>query len=343
MFEAIATPKGPNWTLRVALFVIVCVIVMAVTSLWRIVAMPLKSYDGELPPLSLQQGDAAIELSKHVRVLSEDIGERSMPRPGSLQRTVDYLRTTLSQSGYAPIEQTYVLNGQTLSNIQADLAGSESSAPMVIVGAHYDSVAGTIGANDNGSGIAATLELARVLYGKRFRRTIRFVFFVNEEPPYFQTNEMGSLVYARQLRQSGAKVHAMLSLETIGFYSDTPRSQKYPPVLSWFYPDRGNFVGFVGNTESRDLVRQAIRTFRQNTRFPSEGIAAPVGWPGIGWSDHWSFWRQNYPALMVTDTAIFRYPYYHTPSDRIDKIDFNRMARVVNGIQYVVVSLADEP
>ena len=343
MFESIATPKGSNWILRVTLFVIACLVMFAVTSLWRIIEMPLKSFKGELPPLTPGQTQTSAELSKHVRVLSEDIGERNIPQPGSLHRTAEYLRSSLSQLGYTPVEQTYSLGGQSITNIQADLAGTENSAAMVIVGAHYDSVAGTVGANDNGSGIAATLELARLLSGKKFRRTIRFVFFVNEEPPYFQTDGMGSLVYARQLRQSGAKVQAMLSLETIGFYSDAPHSQKYPPVLSWFYPDRGNFIGFVGNTESRDLVRKAIRIFRQHASFPSEGIAAPEGWPGIGWSDHWSFWQENYPAIMITDTAVFRYPYYHTLSDSIDKIDFDRMARVVEGVQHVAVSLADEP
>ncbi len=343
MFEAITTPKGPNWILRVTLFVIACLVMFAAISFWRIIGMPLNSFKGDLPPLSPGQTLTSVELSRHVRVLSHDIGERNVPQQESLQRTIEYLSSSLSKFGYTPIEQTYSLGGRRLSNVQADLDGTENAAPMLIVGAHYDSVTGTVGANDNGSGVAATLELARLLSGKKFRRTIRFVFFVNEEPPYFQTDDMGSLVYARQLRQSGAKVQAMLSLETIGFYSDSPHSQKYPPVLSWFYPDQGDFIGFVGNTESRSLVRKAIRIFRENTAFPSEGIAAPAGWPGIGWSDHWSFWQQNYPAIMITDTAVFRYPYYHTATDTIDKIDFNRMARAVEGVQHVVVSLADEP
>ncbi len=143
----------------------------------------------------------------------------------------------------------------------------------------------------------------------KFRRTVRFVLFVNEEPPYFQTAEMGSTVYAHELRQEGVPVSAMLSLETIGFYSDDQGSQKYPGALSLFYPRKGNFIAFVGNTDSRALVRESIRGFRGSTRFPSEGIAAPGDWPGIGWSDQWSFWQEGYPGVMVTDTAPLRYPY----------------------------------
>ena len=170
------------------------------------------------------------------------------------------------------------------------------------------------------------------------------MFFVNEEPPHFQTESMGSLVYARELRQSGIPVSAMISLETIGYYFDASGSQKYPALLlSLFYPDRGNFIGFVGNSESRDLVRRAIRSFRASAQFPSEAVAAPASLPGVGWSDQWSFWQQGYPAIMITDTAAFRYPYYHTPLDTIDKIDFEKMARVVDGVRSVVVSLADEP
>jgi hypothetical protein len=169
------------------------------------------------------------------------------------------------------------------------------------------------------------------------------LLFVNEEPPNFQTANMGSWVYARQLRQGGVPVSAMLSLETIGFYSDESGSQKYPPPLSYFYPDKGNFIAIVGNTNSRTLVRESIRNFRESTRFPSEGIAAPENWLGIGWSDQWSFWQEGYPGIMVTDTALFRYPAYHTPADTVDKVNFDRAARVVEGIGNVVEDLANKP
>ena len=212
----------------------------------------------------------------------------------------------------------------------------------VIVGAHYDSVSGTVGANDNATGVAATLELARWLQGSHLRRTIRFVFFVNEEPPYFQTGQMGSRVYARKLKHDGVPVSAMISLETIGYYSDAPGSQKYPPLLNLLYPSHGDFIAFVGNSKSRDVVRRATRAFRESAKFPSEGIAAPANWPGIGWSDQWSFWQEGWPGIMVTVPLHFGIPYYHTSFDTADKVDFDRMARVVDGLRNVVASLADE-
>ena len=230
-----------------------------------------------------------------------------------------------------------------MSNLEAILVGTDTPSENFVVGAHYDSVAGPVGADDNATGVAAVLELARQFKTARLRGTVRFLFFVNEEPPYFQTENMGSTVYARKLRSQGIRVSAMISLETIGFYSDAIGSQKYPPVLGLFYPKRGNFIGFVGNPESRDLVRKTIRRFRESTHFPSEGVAAPEEWPGVGWSDQWSFWREHCPGIMVADTALFRYPYYHTPLDTVDKIDCEMMARVVGGVRRVIEMLANEP
>lgn len=304
--------------------------------------MPLKSYHGPLQPLSGEEGETAAQSSADVKHLSQMIGERSLSRPGSLNAVIDYLHESLQQAGYEVTEQTYSVAGHEVKNLDVSLVGSDAADGVVIVGAHYDSVARTVGADDNATGVAATLALARLLRGSKFRRTVRFVFFVNEEPPYFQTDAMGSLAYARQLKHDRVPVHAMISLEMLGFYSDAPGSQKYPPVLGLLYPSRGDFIGFVGNPESRDLLRRCIRRFRESTNFPSEGVAAPANWPGIGWSDHWSFWQEQYPAIMVTDTAIFRNPYYHTPRDTADRLDFAKMARVVGGVRSVVESLATE-
>jgi hypothetical protein len=266
-----------------------------------------------------------------------------MESGGSLGKTVDYIRETLEGAGYAVVDHSYSVGGQPVHNLEAILVGTAPESSSVVVAAHYDSLAGTVGANDNATGSAATLRLAQLLKGSRPRRTVRFLFFVNEEPPYFQTENMGSRVYAHELRRDGVRVAAMISLETIGFYSDVPGSQKYPPVLGLFYPKRGNFIGFVGNSESRDLVRLCIREFRESTRFPSEGVAAPGGWPGVGWSDQWSFWQENYPAIMITDTAVFRYPYYHTSHDTFEELDFEKAARVVDGVHRVVDTLANAP
>jgi Zn-dependent M28 family amino/carboxypeptidase len=282
-------------------------------------------------------------LLAEVTHLSVNIGERGLLRPQSLQVTTDYLSSCLRGEGYTVVEHPYSVQGRAVKNIEATLAGTDSSLGQVILGAHYDSVAGTVGANDNGTGVAAVLEIARLMRQMRLKRTVRFVLFVNEEPPYFQTSSMGSRVYAHQLRQDGVPVSAMLSLETIGFYSDEPGSQDYPPVLSLFYPSKGNFIAFVGNTDSRGLVRESVHDFRESTRFPSEGIAAPGNWLGIGWSDQWSFWQEGYPGIMVTDTALFRYHDYHTPSDTVDKVNFDKAARVVEGVGKLVEELANKP
>lgn len=342
MFESISTPTDPNWKLRIALAVVIAALGAGGVSILRMTQMPLKSYKGPLPALSSAQIELATRLSEHVRDLSETVGVRNVDPVGSLEKTEDYLRENLVQAGYTVNDQSYTVEGGTVRNLEVELVGSSSTAGIIVVGAHYDSVAGTFGADDNATGVAATLELARLLKPSRPRRTIRFVFFVNEEPPYFQTDEMGSLVYAHKLRRDAVQVSAMISLEMLGYYSDAPRSQKYPPLFSVLYPSRGDFIAFVGNTESRDLVRDATRRFRESTRFPSEGVAAPSNLPGVGWSDHWSFWQQGYPAIMITDTALFRNPYYHTFQDTAERLDFNKMARVVEGIRSVVETLADK-
>ena len=188
--------------------------------------------------------------------------------------------------------------------------------------------------------MAGVLELARSFAGKPASRTIRFVFFGTEEPPSFPTGAMGSRHYADAARARGDRIVAMLSIESIGYYSTEPGSQRYPFPLNLLYPDVGDFIGFVSNLKSGPLVRRAIATFRSAVPFPTQGAAVPSWVPGVWWSDHWSFWRQGYQAIMITDTAPFRNPFYHTSQDTPDKLDYGRMARVVDGLEAVVSDLA---
>lgn len=343
MFESVSIAERPNWKLRITFVAVTLALIAGVLWLFQMTYMPLKSYAGPLPSMSHEQEELRERLSAHVKYLSVTIGERNIRRAGSLQKTVEYISDNLQSGGYSPTEQSYSLNGQSVSNIEAVLVGTETTKGTVIVGAHYDSVVGTVGADDNASGVAAVVELARRLQGSKLRRSVRFLFFVNEEPPYFQTENMGSVVYARELRHQDAQVSAMISLEMLGFYSDAQGSQRYPPVLGLFYPNRGDFIAFVGNTESRDLVRRSVRSFRETTCFPSEGLAAPADWPGVGWSDQWAFWQKSFPAIMITDTALFRSPHYHTPSDTTEKVDFEKAARVVDGVGRLIETLANEP
>ena len=302
--------------------------------------MPKSSYTGPFQPLSEDEVQVRDRLEKHVSMLAGEIGERNMRHPQGLEASLDYIEKILRDLGYQVEMQEYKVEDKPVANLEAERIGTSLAGEIVVVGAHYDSVFGTPGANDNASGVAGLLEIARLLATEELSRTVRFVAFVNEEPPFFLTGDMGSRVYASRSRRRGEDIVAMLSIETIGYYSEVSGSQHYPFPFSYFYPTTANFIGFVGNFSSRRLVRRAIGTFREHTRFPSEGLAAPEWVTGVGWSDHWSFWQEGYPAIMVTDTALFRYDHYHTPQDTPEKLDYARTARVVSGLTRVVADLA---
>jgi len=301
--------------------------------------MPGKSHSGQLPPLTVEEQHLSERLRADVTMLAGTIGERNTNRYLQLQQSASYIGDRFRQLGYAVREEPYTANNMQVMNIEVELKGARKPDEIVVIGAHYDSPPESPGANDNASGVAALLELALQFKDAKSERTVRFVAFVNEEPPWFQTDQMGSRVYAANAGNRGEKIVAMLALETIGYYSDKPGSQQYPPPFSYFYPDTGNFIAFVGNLPSRSLLHTSIRTFRETTGFPSDGVAAPEFIKGIGWSDQWSFWQEGYPAIMITDTAPFRYPHYHEMTDTPDKLDYGRMARVVAGIGRVVEGL----
>src|SRR5215475_420253 len=306
-------------------------------------SMPGRSYAGALQPLHADEIVLRDRLRQHVRMLAGDIGERQLWRPAALERTAQYIEAIWQAQSYQVARQSVVADGKTVYNLETEFSGGPRRDEIVVVGGHYDSVRGSPGANDNATGTAAVLELARLLAGQQLARTVRFVAFVNEEAPFFQTDAMGSWVYARRSRARDERVVAMLSIETIGFYSDAVGSQHYPFPFGLFYPRTGNFIGFVGNIASRALVRRSIAAFRQYIPFPSEGVAAPGWMTGIGWSDHWAFWQEGYPGVMVTDTALFRYAPYHTREDTPDRVNYDSMARVVAGLAWVVTVLADVP
>jgi hypothetical protein len=340
MLAAMQTTGAGAWVGRlIGLGLVLLVAFLAVLYCTR---MPGRSYAGPLEPLTEREQAARDELREHVGVLAGKIGERNLIRVRALRAAADYLRASLAGMGYDVREHAFRVQGEAVRNLEVEVKGSARPEEIVLVGAHYDSVIGAPGANDNASGVAALLALARWARGREFPRTVRFVAFVNEEPPFFQSQAMGSRVYAREAKRRGDKIVAMISLETIGCYLDAPGSQSYPAPFSFFYPRTGNFIAFVGNVGSRALVHRVISTFRQTTKFPSEGVAAPAWIPGIGWSDQWSFWQEGYEGVMVTDTALFRYPEYHTESDLPERLDYERMARVVTGLEHVLGALANE-
>ena len=279
-------------------------------------------------------------LMNHVGVLGSTIGERNLHRPRALRAAAEYIRQVWTAQGLVVSEETYEVAGQPCANLVAELKGSDRAREIVVVGAHYDSVFGSPGANDNGTGVALLLEMSLALKQESLSRPVRFVAFVNEEPPYFLTEQMGSRVHARLARRRGEDIVAMLSLETLGYYADARGTQSYPPPLGFLYPSTGNFLGVVGNLPSRRLVVEFLRHFTSVSDFRVEAIAAFEWIPGITWSDHWSFWKEGYPALMLTDTAPFRYPEYHGSRDLPEQINAREFARAAHGIIHAVRRLA---
>ncbi len=304
--------------------------------------MPEHSAVGDLPPLGEAERELEGRLRAHVHTLAGDIGERNVFRPDRLEEAAQYLETTLENLGHHVESQAFESRGVPVRNLEVVRPGRSLPDEIVVVGAHYDSVLGCPGANDNGSGVAAVIELSRLLAARELSRTVRFVLFVNEEPPFFQTGDMGSLHYARRAKERGEHIVAMFSLETMGCFTDAEGSQSYPFPFSFFYPSRGNFIAFVGNLSSQRLLRRAVESFRLHASIPSEGAAVPGGITGVGWSDHWAFWQHGYPGVMVTDTAPFRYEHYHTPLDTPDRVRYGPLARVVAGLEQVIVDLASE-
>ena len=306
--------------------------------LWYMVRVPGVSYSGALRPLRVEEQVVAANLQRHVAAIASR--EHNLWRRSALEEAAQYIERALAGAGYAVVRQPISTELGEVRNIEVEVPGAERAREIVLIGAHYDSVVGAPGANDNGSGVAAMLELARLSARAKPARTLRFVAFVNEEPPFFYSEEMGSRYYARRSKERDERIVAMLSLETIGYYSDRPGSQRYPFPLGLFYPSTGNFIAFVSNLSSRALLHEAIASFRRHAEVASEAVAAPAFLPGVDWSDQRSFWKEGYPALMVTDTAPYRYPHYHTLQDTPDKVDCERLARVVTGLHKMLGKLA---
>ncbi len=342
-----AESKSRNFNLYragglVLLFFLIIGIFLTMGATDYFMKMPGKSYAGPFLPLSKEETVVRNNLSNHIYTLAGHIGDRNLWKHKELEKAAAYIKEDFEKVGYKATFEEFIARDHAVKNIVAEKKGQSQPDEIILIGAHYDSVKGCPGANDNASGVAALLETARLLRNQDLAKTVRFVAFVNEEPPFFLSDAMGSRVHAKRARRMGEKIIAMFSLETIGYYSDKSGSQNYPFPFSLFYPDMGNFIAFVGNIGSRKLVHQAIASFRRHAHFPSEGVAAPGWMTGIGWSDQWSFWREGFKAVMITDTALFRYRYYHTLADTPDKISYDRMARLVSGIASMAADLAGE-
>ena len=304
------------------------------------IVIPRQPFVGPLPELTDVEHCMAARLATHVRAVASR--PHNIDHYPALEAAARYIETTLTGIGYVPTAQRYVVAGREVRNIEVVIAGPDAGphTPTIVVGAHYDSPDDSPGANDNGTGVAALIEIARGLRGLDPRaHRLRLVFFVNEEHPYGKTPDMGSWRHARSLEDAGERVRGMIALETLGYFSDAPGSQQFPFPFGYVYPHVGNFVAFVGLPGSRRFLHQAIGAFRRETSFPSIGGVAPGFLEGIDLSDHWAYHQFAIPALMITDTAPFRNPYYHQRHDLPDTVDYESLARITGGLERMVRAL----
>ncbi len=301
----------------------------------RLIVWPTKPDNAMVSGSSSRRGELLVSqerLKAHVDRLAGVIGERHVFRIAALDAARAYIEAEWNAQGYPVTHQWYEAAGQRCANLEISRPGAARQAEILLLGAHYDTVPGSPGANDNGSGIAALIEISRLFMGVQPEMTVRFVAFVNEEPPFFASQMQGSMVYARAARKRRDNITLMAALETIGFYSDRPGSQRYPPLFRMFYPSQGDFIGIVSDLPSRRLMRRLVDAFKANTDFPVQHAATLRFVPGVSWSDHYSFWRHGYRAVMITDTAFYRYPYYHTQWDSPDRLAYPAFARATDGL-----------
>jgi Zn-dependent M28 family amino/carboxypeptidase len=293
-----------------------------------------------LPINKLEAGVLKENLRRHIQVLSFDIGERNLFKYENLEKAARYIKQELESLGYHLEEQVYSIGGKPYRNLIATKKGINKKDKIIIVCAHYDSVWGSPGADDNASAVAGLLELARLLCQDNLNKTIKFIAFTNEEPPIFMSHDMGSLRYAKEARRKKENIEAVLCLESLGFYSEKKNSQSYPLGLNFFYPDKGNFIGITSNFSSAPLLKKIVKEFKNNSSLPIEYLIAPIFFaPAISFSDNWSFWRFGYKAVMITDTAFYRNPYYHTAEDTPDKLNYASITEVIEELYPVLLEL----
>lgn len=327
-------------TLYLQLTILLCII-GTIAFVFSCVVMPGNSLSASLPQLDQTQQDAVLNMKADVWELAEEIGERHFTEPKAYNQAADYISGAFKRNGLVPYEEQF---GDKLQyrNIIAEHYGSTMADDVIVVGAHYDTVWLSPGADDNASGVAAMLEIARQIKLKQLKRTVRFIAFANEENPHFLRDSMGSLFHARRAYERNENIKGMISLEMLGFYSEDAGSQSYPKPFSWFYPDKANFIAFVSDFNSRHLLRDSIAVFRSMKLFPSEGLTSPVVLvPDVRRSDQAAFWRYGYSAFMVTDTAGFRNFAYHSVGDVPDSLNYEYMARITTGLVAVIEALAN--
>jgi hypothetical protein len=317
------------------MLLVVLILLLVLIAIWFWVTQPLLSRATPNPARTVDPS----RLEAHVRKLSTELSPRDMAHPESLDQVAAYIKNEFSQTGAYVSEQVYRVRGKSYRNVIAHF-GPETEE-RIVVGAHYDTAGELPGADDNASGIAGLIELARLLSQQQLKVRVELVAFSTEEPPYFGTTGMGSYVHADSLRQQNVRVRAMFSLEMIGCFSDAPNSQLFPAgFLSALYPSTGNYIAVVGRLSDASLVRRTKAAMRNAAPLPVYSINAPQFVTGVDFSDQRNYWHAGYNAVMITDTAFYRNRNYHTADDTAEKLDYKRMAMVVEGVYATVSELA---
>mgnify|MGYP001559127943 FL=1 len=311
---------------------LVFLIVEATTFGWNIFkpATIIASKDRQLPA----------RLKGHVYKLSLEIGNRNIFNYSHLEQAAEYITSQLESYGYDVQFHKYFINNKETKNIIVTKVGEKKPGEIIVVGAHYDSYFNP-GADDNASGVSGLLELSRFFKNQISDRTLRFVFFANEEPPFFKTEYMGSRVYARQAKKSKEDIKAVIVFDSIGFYSNRIFSQRYLPLTGIFFPNKANFISVISNFRNRQFVAVITKSFKKNSKFPIESVAFDFI-PAVDFSDHRSFWKEGYPAVMISDTAFLRHGNYHQNTDTWDKLNYEYFASVIEGFSSVIIDLSSK-
>jgi hypothetical protein len=314
---------------RYLVVAVVLVLLAIPLGLWILIARPAFT-----PYTSHDKLADSHQLYRHVQMLSEELAPRNFESVENLNKAADYIKTTFEKRGLTPEEQVYEVDGVSYRNILVHLGPKEGA--KLVLGAHYDAAGLLPGADDNASGVAGLLELSRILQTLPLTRPVTLVAYTLEEPPFYNTEHMGSLMHARSERAKGTEIELMVSVEMIGYFSDEDDSQSFPiGLLSWFYPTTGNFIAVIDELGSNQARRVKI-AMADNMSVPVYSMNAPKSIQGIDFSDHRSYWAEGYSAVMVTDTSFYRNTMYHTEHDTIDRLDFDKMSEVVNGLYSLV-------
>lgn len=339
MLEPERKARAETVAMLYAALVVLLAVLFTAAAAARFLVFPLQPHTAPLAPLDDSQRALALNLETHLRAVASE--PHNLAHPAALERAALYIEDALARLGYDVRWQVFEVAGHRVRNIEVVLPAQANDARTFVIGAHYDSADDSPGANDNGTGVAALLEMARLLRERPLtpKQRLRLVFFVNEEQPYGKTEDMGALRHARALAEQKEKVSGMIALETLGYFSNVKGSQRLPFPFNWLYSDRGNFVAFIGLPGARGLLGKSVRAFRASGAFPATGTIAPAAIEGADLSDHWAYHHVGVPALMITDTALYRNPFYHQTFDTPDTVDYASLARITQGLDAMVRSL----